>query len=188
MKKLIALVMALAMLLSFAAAETATVDFTSMLSEADLALGTFVKVSEDLPAAVWIMNDLFTVVPPEEYPEELTTGHECLVLACADSPEDRVVMSVLSNDTGTFDDLVKALNDDPATFSEVEEAVINGIRSVGYKVTEEDGTVLMYATYEVTDYAYLNIVFRQSDNMPYLQAAGLMVASVSLVEEDDSNG
>ena len=55
MKKILALVMALAALLSFATAETAevaTINFAEMIPEEQQALGTYDTVNEDIPAKI----------------------------------------------------------------------------------------------------------------------------------------
>lgn len=185
MKKTIALVMALAMLLSFATAETAevaTVNFTEMIPEEQLALGIYDTVSDDIPAKIWVLNGAFIAADASEVPEEYATGHEIGIFKYTADESLKVIFSALPNDGGSFDDLVKALKEDTETFAEVEEAVVNGIRAVSYSARDENGEILRYATYEVADYVWLNIMFKATDNDEFNQAVALIAASVAPAE------
>lgn len=182
MKKLVALVAALVMLLSFAMAEETVqnIVFTDMVPEDQLEQqGIYAPVVEGFPAKIWVLNGAFLPVAASEIPAEVFTGMEVGVFKFADDESLLVILSAIANDGGSFDDLVAALKADPDTFIEPEEAIINGFRSVSYSCNEADGAVLRYATYEVSDSVWLNIMFKASDNEMYTQACGLLAASVA---------
>ena len=182
MKKLSALVLALVMLLSFASAETAVIDFTSMLSEDELALGTYDTLTEDFPAKIWVLNNAFAVVDPADYPADYETDMTIGVFKYIADESLLVVFSQLPNDTGSWEDLVEGVKADPENFLEVEEAVVNGIRAIAYKCPEEDGSRLAFSTFEVDPSMYLNIMFKVSENAEFNQAASMIAASVAPVE------
>ena len=185
MKKTIALMMALMMLLSFAMAETAEiakVSFAEMVPEDQLALGTYDTLNDDIPAKIWVLNGAFTAADPSEVPEEYASGLEIGIFKYAADDSLKIIFSAVPNDEGTFDDLIAAMKAQPEEFTEVEECVVNGIRAVGYACKGENGETLRYATYEVTDYVWLNIMYKETDNVEFNQAVGLMAASVAPVE------
>jgi len=184
MKKLSALVLALVMLLSFAAAEGAvnTINFTEMLPADQLALGTYDTLTEDFPAKIWVLNNAFAVVDPAEYPADYETDMTIGVFKYIADESLLVVFSMLPNDTGSWEDLVEGVKADPENFLEVEEAVVNGFRTVTYKCPDEDGSLLAFATYEVDPSMYLNIMFKVSENDEFNQAASMIAASVAPVE------
>ena len=183
MKKLLALVMALAMLLSFAMAEVASVNFLEMLPEDQLALGTYDTINEDMPAKMWVLNDTFIVADLSEIPEDYATGMEIGMLKFAADENLKVIFSALRIDgEGTLAETVAAMQEDPETFSDVEEATVNGINSVSYTCKGVNGETLKYITYEVTDYVWLNIMFIDSDNLDYNQAVALTAASIAPAE------
>lgn len=187
MKKLSALMLALVMLLSFAAAEgaVATINFTEMLPADQLALGTFDTLTEDMPVKVWVPNDTFAVADlstlPDEFVSDLTIGAFKYL-----ADESKVIyFNLLPNDEGAFADLVAALKADTETFRNVDEAIVNGYHSVSYKVPEEDGTITALATYEIKPEMYLNIMFKTTENEAdamFNQLASLIAASVSPAE------
>ena len=72
MKKLSALILALVMLASFAMAETQVVTFTDMISEDQLALGTYDTLNDELPVKIWIPDGYFAVVNPSDDPDAYT--------------------------------------------------------------------------------------------------------------------
>ena len=185
MKKLTVLVMALVMLLSFAMAETAeisTVHFTEMIPEELLAAGTYDTLNEDIPAKIWVPNGMFTVADATEIPEEYATGLEIGMFKYAADESLKIIFTAVPNDGGTFDDLVAALKADPETFTEVEEAVVNGIRAIGYSSKDENGETLKYVTFEVADYVWLNLMYKETDNLEFNQAVGMISISVAPVE------
>lgn len=187
MKKLSALMLALVMLLSFAAAEDAvtTINFTEMLPADQLALGTFDTLTEDMPVKVWVPNDTFAVADlstlPDEFVSDLTIGAFKYL-----ADESKVIcFNLLPNDEGEFADLVAALKADTESFRDVDEAIVNGYHSVSYKTPEEDGTITAFATYEIEPEMYLNIMFKTTENEAdalFNQFASLIAASVSPVE------
>lgn len=181
MKRLIALIIALTALFSFAAAETteaATLTFADLMPEEELALGTYDTLNEDIPAKIWVPNGVFTVADVSEIPEEYATGMEIGVFKFAADESLKVIFFELPNDDGTFDALVESLKAEPESFSSVEEVVVNGIRAVSYDGKDENGETLKYATYEVADYVWLNLMFKATDNAEFNQAVALIAASV----------
>ena len=184
MKKLVALVAALVMLLSFAVAEETVqnVVFTDMVPEDQLVLGTYAPVVEGFPAKIWVLDGALLPVAASEIPEEYFTGLEVGVFKFAGDESLKIILSALANDGGNFDDLVASLKEDPENFIETEEAIVNGFRSVSYSCKEADGSVIKYITIEVSDVVWLNIMFKDSDNDEFNQAAALLVASVAPVE------
>ena len=189
MKKLVALIIALVILLSFAMAEETTVGsvvFTEIMSEEDLAQGVYDKITDDFPAKIWVPNDTFIVADLSEIPEEYSTGLEIGMFKFAADENLKVIFSEIPNDTDTFDDLIKTLKEDKDEvgnlyFSDVEEAVVNGVRAVSYKSNIDDDEIV-YATYEVSDVMWLNIMAMDSTNEDYAQAVNLICRSVAAAE------
>lgn len=189
MKKLVALMAALVMLLSFAAAEetaVATYNFDEMVSK-DLqeTLGKYDVLTVDFPVKIWVPNDTFVAADASEVPEEYATGHEIGMFKFAADESLIVVFTAIPNDTSDFDSLLKSLREDKDEdgnfyFTDVQEAVINGVRAVSYKVSDDEKA--MYATYEVSDDMWLNIMFLNSENEAYTQAAGMICMSVTTAD------
>ena len=180
MKKLFAALVALVMLLSFAVAEeTEVVDihFTDTISEEEFAKGEYVDLAEDF-ASVWIPNDLFVEMDLAEVPDAYATGLELKVYKFAADEKLLLIFSSLPNDTGTFDELIDKLKADQESFSEVEEAVVNGNRAVAYKSKIDEDETLVFVSYEVSENAWLNIMAADSDNDDYMEAARTISRSV----------
>ena len=185
MKKILALVIALAALLSFATAETAeiaTINFAEMIPEEQQALGTYDTVNEDFPAKIWVLNGAFTPADASEVPEEYATGLEIGIFKFNADESLKVIVTGIPNDGGTFDELVAAVKADPDEFTDVEECIVNGIRAIGYACTDENGEKLTYVTYETSDDMWLNLLYKVTDNVEFNQAVSLMAISVAPVD------
>jgi len=189
MKKLFALMAALVLLLSFAMAEeteVGSVVFTEIMTEEELAQGIYDRITDDFPAMIWIPNDTFIIADLSEIPEDYATGHEIGLLKFAADESLKVIFTELPNDTGTFDDLLTTLREDKDPdgnpyFYEIEEAVVNGIRAVSYKSTLDSDDVV-YATFEILDYDWLNIMVIESTNEEYAEAVSQICRSVRVAE------
>ena len=185
MKKTLAMVMALAALLSFATAETAevaTINFAEMIPEEQQALGTYDTVNEDIPAKIWVLNGAFTAEEASAVPEEYATGLEVGIFQFVADESLKVIVTAIPNDGGSFDDLVAAVTADTENFTNAEECIVNGIRAIGYDCKDENGETLRYITYETADYVWLNLMYKVTDNVEYDQAVSLMAVSVAPVE------
>ena len=185
MKKLTAAILALVMLLSFAMAETAPVEeinFENVLSAEELEKGNYILLQEDFPVEAWIPSEPFV---EGTIPEDAASVGVFLVINYYEGTDnDAVAFMRLASDK-PFDDLVAALKADTENFSQVEEAVVNGIRAVSYMAAVEDMT-LAYVTYEIAEGDFLSIYFQVTDNQDYLQMARLVALSVR--RYDDSEG
>lgn len=184
MKKLVALMAALVMLLSFAMAEETAVqeiNFSDYVSEElQETMGKYDKLTEDFPAMIWVLNDTFNMYDASGVPEELATGLELGIFKFAADESLFVIFSVLANDGGSFDDLVASLKAETDNFSNVQEAVINGVRAVSYASALTPG--YSFATYAVFDDAWLNIMFTDGQNEDFAQAVSLISLSVKAAE------
>ena len=181
MKKLFAVLVSLVMLLSFAMAEgTGVVDvvFTDQVSEEEIANGEYVELGEDFPAKVWIPKDVFVEMDLSEIPDAYATGLELKAYKYAADENLRVIFSMIANDTGTFDELLASLREDEESFSEIEEAVVNGVRAVAYKSKIDEDETLVLITFAVSENAWLNLMALDSENDDYTDAVRKISFSV----------
>ena len=166
MKKIVAILMALAVLFSFAmaevtptnlsstqkqtatataaptaepaaAAEPAVVNFREALTADQLAAGTYVQVLE-LPLQYWVANDVFT---NEEVPAEEGYEETIAILAFIANPEEKIVIDCGETelDFDTFYGNLTA-EDMKDYFSDVTRATVNGMDCAAYLCLNEDGT------------------------------------------------
>ena len=185
MKKLAAAILALVMMLSFAMAETdsiSEVNFESMVSAEELALGNYILMGDDFPVEVWIPSEPFV---ESEIPEDAAQlGVFLSIVYYEGTDNDVIAFSHLSSDQ-PFDALIEALKAQTETISQVDEAVVNGLRTVTY-MAQAEGLTFAYATFEVTEGDLLSIYFPVTENTDFLDWARLIVASVR--PYDDSEG
>ena len=180
MKKLSALILALVMLASFAMAEPQVVTFTDMISEDQLALGTYDTLNDELPVKVWIPDGYFAVVNPSDDPDAYILVMTIGVFKYLPDESQQLFFNMMASDTGTFDDLINGLKAEPENFLKVEEAIVNGFRCVSYQCPEGTDEFVAYATYEITPAVYLNIMFKTNDaNVEFNQIASMIAASVA---------
>lgn len=180
MKKLSALILALVMLASFAMAEPQVVTFTDMVSEDQLALGTYDTLNDELPVKVWIPDGYFAVVNPSDDPDAYILDMTIGVFKYLPDESQQLFFNMMASDTGTFDDLINGLKAEPENFLKVEEAIVNGFRCVSYQCPEGTDEFVAYATYEITPAVYLNIMFKTNDaNVEFNQIASVIAASVA---------
>ena len=184
MKKLVALMAALVMLLSFAMAEETAVqavNFDEMVPvEQQEALGKYDKLIDGFPAMVWVLNDTFNIYDASGVPEELATGFELGIFKYAKDENLFVIFNPIANDGGSFDDLVAALKAEPDNFNTIQEAVINGVRAVSYASALTPG--YSFATYAVSDDMWLNIMATDGQDEDFAQALSLLCLSVKAAE------
>ena len=182
MKKLIAALMALMILFSFAAAETAEVqamNFKEMLSEEELATGSYVDLTErsGLPVSIWVPNGVFTDV---QLTAEQTEKSPAFMMLVNENLVGSVIALMTASSDKDYAAVLETLNADK-TVSDVTEAQINGIPTIAWvQVKNSDGKdeYTAYATYFIDD-VKLILFFPVLEDDTFLQYARLISASVS---------
>ena len=131
----------------------------------------------------WIPNGVFTVADTSEIPEEYATGLEIGVLKFAADEDLKVIFSEVPNDgSSTLADVIEAMKAEKENFFDVVEAKLNGINAVSFTTKDANGENIKNATFEVSDSVWLNMKFRETDNLEFNQAVLLISASVAPVE------
>ena len=177
MKKMLALLIGLVMLFSFAAAEPDVFSFAEMISEEELAKGTYEALSDDIPVKIWVMNGAFRAADISEVPEAYATGLEIGIFKFIPDENRMVILSAVPDNGGSFDDFAADMKANTETSSGIFDAVINGIRAIVYETQGENGEALSYFIYEAADDVRLSLLAVGFDDELYDVGYGSMPAN-----------
>lgn len=186
MKRILAVLFALMMVFTFAAAETGTEteqagSFRDMMSEEELAAGTYTSLG-GLPMQVWMPNNKFTEleIPDDNDEYEYAVAY----LAYTENPDYRVTVKCLEADQ-SYEDLIATLTDPDfaAVFQDVQPAVANGFDAVSYTYNGEEDEQTRIIEFYVDGFLVV-FSFPVVEDAMFMQYASMMSASMEAKTAD----
>ena len=207
MKKLFSVLMVLAMLFSFAAADSVVTptdlqpeteqpaavvpvvspkaderesgNFRDYAGETTLALGTYTQLGE-LPLQIWIPNGLFT---EQEIPQDDEEYADTIMILAYNSNPEYTVTIDCAEAAQTYEELLAQLASPEFAdiASEVSPAIANGFDAVAFTVAGEGDSSTRIMDFFMED-RYVQFSFPVVEDAVFVQFASMMSASLEAME------